>query len=135
MWQTHIIASEASTNGIGIVRALEERILELEYVVERLCAGKSEPFKQYCMQAIEGNTLAASPSLAPNEQPDFQRAYETLTTRSHLVTSLQRQQRARQIIHTWRLVHMALASLALLVILYHGVMELLTSVFHVIPAP
>jgi hypothetical protein len=133
MWQAHIIASEASTNGVGIVRALEERILELEYVVERLCAGKSEPFKQYCMQAIEGNATAV-PSLTPNEQVDFQRAYETLTTRSSLIASLQREQRARQLIRTWRTVHMVLAGLALLIILYHSSMELLTSVFHVIPA-
>jgi hypothetical protein len=34
----------------------------------------------------------------------------------------------------WRSVHMVLAGLALLVILYHGVMELLSNVFHVIPA-
>ena len=133
IWQTHIIAADASTNGVGIPRALEERILELEYVVERLCAGKSEPFKQYCMQTIEGNS-SAIPSLAPNEQADFQRAYETLKTRLDLVQSLHRQHRARQIMRAWRSVHMVLASLALLVILYHGVMELLTNVFHVLPA-
>ena len=133
MWQTRIIASDASTNGVGIPRALEERILELEYVVERLCAGKSEPFKQYCMQAVEGNPPAV-PALAPNEQADFQRAYETLHTRQGLVQSLHRQQRARQIMRTWRGVHMVLAGLALLVILYHGVLELLTNVFHVLLA-
>jgi hypothetical protein len=133
IWQTHIIAADASTNGVGIPRALEERILELEYVVERLCAGKSEPFKQYCMQTIEGNS-SVIPSLAPNEQADFQRAYETLKTRLDLVQSLHRQHRARQIMRAWRSVHMVLASLALLVILYHGVMELLTNVFHVLPA-
>ena len=133
IWQTHIIAADASTNGVGIPRALEERILELEYIVERLCAGKSEPFKQYCMQTIEGNS-SAIPSLAPNEQADFQRAYETLKTRLDLVQSLHRQHRARQIMRAWRSVHMVLASLALLVILYHGVMELLTNVFHVLPA-
>jgi hypothetical protein len=133
IWQTHIIAADASTNGVGIPRALEERILELEYVVERLCAGKSEPFKQYCMQTIEGNS-SAIPSLVSNEQADFQRAYETLKTRLDLVQSLHRQHRARQIMRAWRSVHMVLASLALLVILYHGVMELLTNVFHVLPA-
>ena len=133
IWQTHIIASDASSNGVGIPRALEERILELEYAVERLCAGKSEAFKHYCMQAIEGASSAVPP-LAPNEQADFHRAYETLQTRLGLVQSLQRQQRARQIMRVWRSVHMVLASLALLIILYHGVMELLSNVFHVIPA-
>src|SRR5436853_24353 len=57
-----------------------------------------------------------------------------LSARLALVQSLQRQQRARQIMRVWRSVHMVLASLALLIILYHGVMELLSNVFHVIPA-
>src|SRR5205085_12419608 len=108
--------SDASANGVGIPRALEERILELEYIIERLCAGKSEPFKQYCMQTIEG-TSSPVPSLLPTEQADFHRAYETLKTRLDLVQSLHRQQRARQIMRVWRSVHMVLASLALLVIL------------------
>ena len=133
MWQTHIIASDASSNGVGIPLALEERILELEYVVERLCAGKSEAFKQYCMQSVEG-TPSTVPSLPPNEQADFHRADETLKTRLGLVQSLERQLRARPIMRIWRSVHMVLASLALLVILYHGVMELLSNVLHVIQA-
>ncbi len=133
IWQTHIIAADANSNGVGIPRALEERILELEYIVERLCAGKSEAFKQYCMQAIEG-AASPVPSLSPNEQADFHCANETLKTRLDLVQSLQRQLRARQIMRVWRSVHMVLASLALLVILYHGVMELLSNVLHVIPA-
>jgi membrane protease YdiL (CAAX protease family) len=43
-WQAHTIARDASANGTGITRALEERILGLEYEIERLSAGKSEPF-------------------------------------------------------------------------------------------
>src|SRR5260370_2969 len=62
----------------------------------------------------------------------FQHAYETLVTRASLVQSLQKQKRARLIIRTWRLVHIVLACLALLIILYHGVMELLTNVLHII---
>ena len=52
-WQARVIARDASTNGIGIARALEEHILELEYTVERLGAGKSEQFKAFCLQALE----------------------------------------------------------------------------------
>jgi hypothetical protein len=132
VWQAHGIARDASTNGVGIVQAIEQRILELEYTVERLSAGKSEAFKNYCMQALEHAGNPGIPNLAPNEQADFQRTQETLTTYTHLVQSLQRQNRARLIIRTWRYVHMVLACLALLVILYHGILELLTNVLHVI---
>jgi hypothetical protein len=36
------------------------------------------------------------------------------------------------IISAWRPVHITLACLALLIILFHGVMELLTNVLHII---
>jgi hypothetical protein len=131
VWQAHIIAGDASTNGVGIVQAIQQRILELEYTVERLCAGKSEPFKHYCMQAIEHAGHPGLPNLAPNEHADFRRAQETLLAHARLVQSLARQNRARLIIRTWRYVHIVLACLALLVILYHGIMELLTNVLHI----
>lgn len=135
-WQAHTIAKDASTNDVGIVQALEERILELEYTVERLCAGKSEAFKQYCMQALNSGPtyekLAIPANLDRREQADFQRAHETLTTHTHLVQSLERQKKARLILRTWRYVHIVLACLALLIILYHGTMELLANVLHVI---
>lgn len=135
MWQSRMIARDASANGVGIVRALKERIAELELVVERLCAGKSEPFKQYCLQAIDGDSVlpAAFPALAPAEQPDFQRACGTLSERSRLAQSLQRQLRARQIIRAWRSAHIVLACLALLVILFHVTMEALSYGLHLIP--
>jgi len=132
VWQAHGIARDASTNGIGIVQAIEERILELEYTVERLSAGKSEAFKNYCLQALEHTANLAIPTLAPNEQVDFQRAQETLSTHASLAQSLQRQNRARLIIRSWRYIHIVLACLALLIILYHGIMELLINVLHVI---
>ena len=68
VWQTRVIARDASTNGVGIVRALEEHILELEYTIERLCAGKSEPFKQYCLQSLgrERGRVEDSPAILPN---------------------------------------------------------------------
>ncbi len=133
LWQTHVIARDANTNGVGIVRAVEERILELEYTIERLCAGKSEPFKQYSMQALASGSIERKlPAIPVPERLDFQRAQETLLTRAELVQSRQRQQRARQVMRVWRSIHISLACAALLIISYHGVMELLTSVFHVI---
>ncbi len=135
LWQTRLIAHEASTNGVGIVRALEERILELEYTIERLCAGKSEPFKAYCLRALASTSVESGPPMvAPDERLDFQRAYETIDRRAVLVQSLSRQRRARRIICTWRTVHITLACIALIVISYHGVMELLTNVFHIVRA-
>jgi len=133
-WQVHSIARDASANGVGIARAIEERILELEYDVERLSAGKSEPFKDYCLQAINmgASFNAPVPGLDAREMPDFQRAAETLQTRQQFVLSLQRQQRARLIIRTWRYVHITLACLALLVITFHAVMETLTNILHVL---
>jgi len=138
-WQTAIITRDAQDNGEGIAQALTERMLELEYTVERLCAGKSEPFKQYCMQRLDsGGTGQSSihqvPTLAPAEQKDFQMASATLTTYTSLGASLKRQQHARRIMRTWRSIHMVLASLALLVILYHGILELLAIVWHNLPS-
>lgn len=139
LWQAHRIASEAGTNGVGIMRALEERILELEYTVERLCAGKSEPLQQYCLAAIEDGArykpsdhTAMFSAIVPTERRDFQLAVETLTSRLALVKSLKRQQRAQSIMRVWRTFHIVLACLALLVIAYHSIMELLANVFHVI---
>jgi hypothetical protein len=132
VWQAHGIARDASTNGVGIVQAIEQRILELEYTVERFSAGKSEAFKNYCMQALEHASNRGIPNIAPNEQADFQRAQETVNIYERLVQSLQWQNHARLIIRTWRYVHRVLACLALLIILYHGILELLTNVLHVI---
>jgi hypothetical protein len=139
IWQTHVIAHEASTNGVGIVQSLQERIRELEYTVERLCAGKSEPFKAYCLQVMgqKGGgfrLLDETPELKVNETVDFQSAAQTLKQRARLVQSLQRQMKARQTIRTWRTIHIILATLAVLIILYHGTLELLSNVFHLIPA-
>lgn len=133
-WQARVIARDANTNGVGIARALEEQILELEYTVERLSAGKSEQFKTFCLQALEapGGLISKMPTLEAGEQADFQRAYEALTIRANLEQSLQKQKRARSIIRSWRSVHIVLACLALLIILFHGMMELLTNVLHII---
>ena len=134
VWQAHVIARDASTNGIGIIQSLEERILELEYTVERLSAGKSEPFKAYCLQALEttGNVATLRvPPIPPQEQADFARAHGILLDRARLLASLQRQQQARLIFRTWRTIHMILAPIALLIILYHAVLEILTSILGV----
>lgn len=133
-WQARVIARDAGTNGAGITQALEEQIVELEYAVERLSAGKSEQFKAFCLHALEApHSLPGQvPKLEPGEQADFQRVYETLSAHASLEQSLQKQKRARLIIRSWRWVHIVLACLALLVILFHGVMELLTNVLHIL---
>lgn len=133
-WQTRMIAQDASTNGIGIAKAITGRLLELEYVIERFSAGKSEPFKEYCSLAIEsvGAPPAKLPELAPREQADFQGAYESLKEHARLARSLQMQQRAHSIFRAWRNAHMVLVPLALLIITYHGIAELLINVLHVI---
>jgi hypothetical protein len=134
VWQARVIARDASTNGVGIAHALEERILELEYTVERLSAGKSEPFKAYCLQALEtaGNAAALPvPPIPLQEQTDFARAHDTLLDRARLAASLQRQQQARLIFRTWRYIHMILAPIALLIILYHAILEIFTSILGV----
>jgi hypothetical protein len=96
--------------------------------------GKSGQFKAFCLQALEAPSSLPSkvPTLEPSEQADFQRAHETLKTRASLEQSLLRQNRARLTIRSWRSVHIVLACLALLIILFHGVMELLTNVLHII---
>src|SRR2546423_2047197 len=133
--QTHIIAQEANTNGVGIIKAAEEHSLELEYTIERLCAGKSEQFKQYATLVLEDQRQHSStmPALRAGEQEDFQRVQETLGQYISLRQSLHKQQRAIQTIRIWRSVHMVLACAALILILFHGGMELLTNVLHLSP--
>jgi hypothetical protein len=136
IWQTRRIAREASRNGVGIARKLEERLLELEYSIERYSAGKSDTFKTYCQQTLYTPYRAnrSVPEVAAYEQNDFQRVQEALKTHAQLTQSLQRQRRARGIINGWRVIHIAVASISLLVISYHAVMELLSNVFHLIRA-
>ena len=132
--QTRVIAHEASTNGVGIAKAIPGYLLELEYKIERYSAGKSEPFKQYCAQAMPcvGQLPPMVPTIPPQEQNDFRHAYECLDQHARLQASLQKLQRARKIFKTWRTAHMILVPLALIIITYHGVAELLINVLHVI---
>jgi hypothetical protein len=125
-WQARVIAAEADTNGVGIIHSVEDRLFELALTVERLSAGKSPRFKQYCEQALHMNSDLPRllPVLAPNEVSDFQRAYEVLTAHAQLARSRQQQQRAHLVIRTWRSIHIPLACLALLVIGYHSTIEL-----------
>ncbi len=60
MWQAHIIAQDASTNGVGITKALKVRLVELQYIIERFSAGKSDPFKHYLCSS-HGERGGASP--------------------------------------------------------------------------
>lgn len=104
------ITKEASSNGAGIVEAVQERLRELEYMVERLYAGKSETFKQYCLASLGLDGLPPPPPhLAPHEQADLVRAIAALTTRARLLRSLDNQQHARRLMRRWRAVHITLA--------------------------
>ena len=109
------IAHEAGGNSVGIVEMLRERLGELELMVERLFAGKSEPFKRYCRQALGQDAQVAllHPPLPPQEQADFQRVSAGLAERARLLHSLRRQQRARLLMQRWRAVHRILACVAL----------------------
>jgi hypothetical protein len=136
-WQTKVIAREASSNGFGIERSLEERLRSLEYTVERYYAGKSDEFKLACTGALasHGRSALTAANLLPFERSDWQRVQPELQEHARLTLSLRRQQRARRIIRSWRSIHIVLACLAMLVISYHGIMELLTNVLHIIKTP
>ncbi|MGH2495054.1 MAG: hypothetical protein ACRDIV_10160 [Ktedonobacteraceae bacterium] len=125
-WQARVIAAEADTNGVGINRSVQERQFELSLKVERLSAGKSAPFQQFCQDALQlqADLPPSLPALNPHEVSDFQHVYEVLSERVRLGLSLQRQQRARLIIRVWRYIHIPLACLALLIIGFHSVTEL-----------
>lgn len=124
-WQARVIAAEADTNGIGITRSLEDRLFELSLVVERLRAGKSSQFKEYCAAALESGALPdLIPALSRQEVEDFQRVHELLSDYARFARSLRRQKRARLIIRSWRFIHVPLAYLALFVIAYHSIYEL-----------
>lgn len=126
MRQARVIASEADTNGVGITRSIEDRLFELNLTIERLSAGKSVQFKQYCEQALSmQNSLPhLLPALASHEVNDFQRTYAALAERTQLVYSFLRQKRARLFMRVWRYIHIPLACLALGVIGYHSIFEL-----------
>lgn len=141
-WQTRRLAHEAATNGVGIIQGVKERIIFLEETVERLCAGKSAPFKEYCIDHLAqtrptdkefAHFATRQAALPSGERHDFQRAAEALRERTNLLGSLHRQQAAQNFMRRWRTIHIALASGALLIISYHSIMELLITVFHILP--
>ena len=109
----------------------------LEYTIERYYAGKSDEFKLACVSALESNgrsSLTAA-KLLPSERSDWQRVQPELQQHARLALSLRRQRRARGIIRAWRSIHIVLACMAMIVISYHGIMELLTNVLHIIKTP
>ena len=126
LWQARVIAREAGSNGIGIVQSVEQHIHELDLTIERLSAGKSAQFKQYCTQALKGATISPdlASTLAPQERGDFQHACDVFVKQGHALRSLQRQKRARFIIQGWRYVHIPLACIALTIICIHSTVEL-----------
>jgi predicted ferric reductase len=128
---TRRIASDANANGVGIAQTLASRIQELEYTIERLSAGKSTAFKQFCEHG-EGQPPPLQ-SIATSERADIEKVYQVIQQRIQLLASLKRQQQAGLLMHNWRRVHTVIATIALLAISYHAVMELLTNVWHVLP--
>ena len=132
IWQARVIARDASANGVGIAKAIPGRLLELEYIIERLNAGKSEPFKHFCIQAMSsvGKLPTPVPTIEPPEQADFEQAYAALEDHARLAASLKKQNRARSIFRVWRRVHMMLVPLMLLIVTYHAVLELIVNVLH-----
>lgn len=129
IWQSRVITVEANTNGVGIISSVEERMFELSLTIDRLSAGKSIQFKQYCSQALSTpswweQVITTIPSLLPHEVNDFQHACAVLDERAQLARSLQRQKRAHLTIQVWRYVHIPVAYLTLLVISYHSTFEL-----------
>ncbi len=125
-WQVRVIAAEADSNGVGITRSVEARLLDLSLTIERLSAGKSVQFKWFCEQAMRVGEpmLQALPELPPQEANDFQRAGTVIDEYVRLAHSLRRQRRARLIIRIWRYVHIPLACAAMGLIAYHSVIEL-----------
>lgn len=135
IWSTRRIARDANANGVGIVQSLLQRIKELEYIVERLSAGKSLVFKQFCEGALNSHSIPrAMPAIATSERADLEQVYHALQQRIQLSISLQRQRSASSLMRTWRRVHTVVAIVTLLAISYHAIMELLTMVFHVLPS-
>ncbi len=126
VWQARSIAAEARRNGVGIMARVAERVHELELLIERLSAGKSAEFKQFCTNALKSKSVQAlpSPQYAPAEQEDFERVRDVLGKRVVLVHSLQRLQRSQRLIQLWRYVHIPLACLALAIIGTHSLIEL-----------
>ena len=131
--QTRVIAREASSNGVGIVRALKERLLELEYTVERFCAGKSEEFQRYAREALaqhgqeisEARQAKVGQATPLHEQHDFEQMIATLATYAQLARSLRKQEQASRIMRSWRIIHNVIACIALIVISFHATLELL----------
>jgi hypothetical protein len=152
LWQARVIAAEADRNGVGITRSVEERLFDLSLTIERLSAGKSDPFKQFCEQRLlrgKGlvftlqywwkqrnlRTILASiwaqppdnvalSRLPPREAKDFNRAGAVLAEHAMLARSLRRQQLAQMIISVWRYIHIPLACAATAIIGYHSLFEL-----------
>ena len=127
VWLARVIAIEANKNGAGIMQSVEERLHEQDLLIERLCAGKSPAFKQFCNQALRHRSVpgpSVQQQFTPQEQKDFQRARAVLTLRAQMKRSLQRQRRAHLVIRSWRYIHISLACIALFFISIHGLLEI-----------
>ncbi len=132
--QAHVIAVEARRNGVGIMSRVEERLQELELLVERLSAGKSKDFKEYSEKALKAKSKwkGPLPECDMREQKDFERVCYALGTRAELLRSLRRLKRAQFIIQLWRYIHIPLACGAFVIISIHSLLELLKMVLQLV---
>lgn len=117
-WQARVITQEASTNGAGIVQAVEAKLREIETLIERLAAGKSELFQNYC-QALFTERPTAEPLVSSEERSDLQQVSELRGTWKRLAVSLHHQRLARALMHRWRIIHLGLAVVALALVCLH----------------
>jgi hypothetical protein len=126
---TRVITHEASTNGVGIAQAVEARLREVEALIERLAAGKSENFQEYC-QALLAGFPKAQPLVLPTEREDFQHIGELGRKWKDLSASLHRQQRARALIRWWRVIHITLAVVAIVLVCLHVGLAISPALLH-----
>src|SRR5262249_25966046 len=104
----------------------ENRLRELSLTLERLKAGKSGLFKQYCAQALRSRRSLPQlwSTLPPQEVGDFQHACTVLSEHARLAHSLHRQRRAHGAMRIWRYIHILLSCGAIAIISYHSLFEL-----------
>lgn len=122
--QTRVIARDASTNGAGIVQVVDERLTHLTYAIERLYAGKSDPFQHYCQAELTQTRHSNGPdgqvpSLPQYEWSDFEQVQSLLNDFRRLQLSRQRQLRAQRVMRWWHTVHIILACVGALMVGFH----------------
>lgn len=123
-WQGRLIARDAQTNGIGLISALEARLAEIDFAIERLCAGKSSEFVDYCWYELTGPQRSRPrPELAKSERSDFRNVLAQLGERTSVLLSIKIQKRAIRRMRFWRQVHTLFSIIAACLLIYHLAMS------------